>query len=487
MCEPGARDFFGQSVECTIHLRWSHEWLQLEEGQGEPGSLALLTFVSARNGDGKAIIALDATAAKAKSQFQTCLTSTHRSHTGHTRVADWLRIRISAQIPHWPDPKAIAWGNAAIIRCVREHSQQVEYRSFRPKRLIDIQSQQLKLVRGEDVQGRPIYAALSYCWGSKEESQVQVRTDSEKTDAKFRLEIQDEWLPAVVRDAVATTRSLSIPYLWVDALCIRQDMGSGGDCEEHTGVMDKIYGTTQVTIGAISSAPCQQGFLHPRAPENYIAYRSALQPEASGLLRLRLNQFIRDTEASLVRVHAEAYGLNVEFSKWNSRGWTYQEMVASTRFLAFGKMDMIFSCPLRHWYFGGSQEGAYTNWNQFGLDWSNHNEFWGWDEVISYYGQRSESGFTYLTDMFPALSGLARAYSSAASLPETDYVAGMWKPRLLHNLCWMSQSSSKPKDFSNLLGTIVSPHPYVCPSWSWANRGEFANTLGLEELDTVKP
>ena len=61
--------------------------------------------------------------------------------------------------------------------------------------------------------------------------------------------------------------------------------------------MDQIYGNACVTIGAISSKSCLEGFLRPRENEFelYVNYRSTLRPAASGLLRLRLNQFIKDT------------------------------------------------------------------------------------------------------------------------------------------------------------------------------------------------
>jgi len=97
------------------------------------------------------------------------------------------------------------------------------------------------------VQGRDIglphvkYAALSYCWGSRAESEAQLQTDSAKTESRYLNGIQVQELPPAVQDAVITTRLLGIPYLWVDAICIRQDTQTGGDWEEHAGIMDQIY------------------------------------------------------------------------------------------------------------------------------------------------------------------------------------------------------------------------------------------------------
>ena len=232
-----------------------------------------------------------------------------------------------------------------------------------------------------------------------------------------------------------------------------------------------------MTIGAISSTSCLEGFLRPRENELelYVNYHSTLQPEASGLLRLRPNQFIKDTRY-WSRIQGDPFDLNFELSKWISRGWTYQEMVASSRLLAFGRMDMLFSCPKSNWCLGGPEKGSKW-WGQTGLDWRKRNNLSGWLGTISFYGQRNR-GFSYRTDIFPALSGLARAFGSAANLPDTDYVAGMWKPKLLMTLCWKLTSRFIHSDFNSLLDSIVSPQPSICPSWSWANRGQFSTVLG---------
>jgi len=137
-------------------------------------------------------------------------------------LAGWLRIRIFPRILDWANPRAIAWGRSMINGCARDHSHIAG--SFIPKRLIHVKDQHIKLVWGGDV-GLPHakYAALSYCWGSAAESKAQLRTDSAKTESRFLNGIQEQELQPAVRDALITTRLLGILYLWVDAVCIRQD------------------------------------------------------------------------------------------------------------------------------------------------------------------------------------------------------------------------------------------------------------------------
>ncbi|KAM7214567.1 Heterokaryon incompatibility protein (HET) domain containing protein [Rhypophila decipiens] len=457
MWEAGVSGFFSQTAECIVGLQWV--WSGTDMERLGAGGMALRVSVMTPADRNELVIAFQTDAAD-----------------GHNTLANWLRIRIFPRILDWADPRVIAWGRSMVDVCVRDHSHIAG--SFIPKRLIFVQDQHMKLVQARDI-GLPHvnYAALSYCWGSTEESKAQLRTDSAKTESRFLNGIQEQELPPVVRDAVITARLLGIPYLWVDAICIRQDAETGGDWEEHAGIMDQIYGNAWVTIGAISSTSCLEGFLRPRENELelYVNYRSTLQPQASGLLRLRLNQFIKDTRY-WSRIQGDPFDLNLELSKWISRGWTYQEMVASTRLLAFGRMDVLFSCPKSNWYLGGPEKGSKW-WGQTGLDWRRRNNLSGWLDTISFYGQRNR-GFSYTTDIFPALSGLARAFGSASNLPDSDYVAGMWKPTLLMTLCWKLTSRFIHADFNSLLDSIVSPQPYVCPSWSWANRGQFSTVLG---------
>jgi hypothetical protein len=66
------------------------------------------------------------------------------------------------------------------------------------------------------------YAALSYCWGTKEEAEHQLTTTSSTLERHCDRIAFDDMTP-VIQDAVTAARELSIHYLWIDALCIIQD------------------------------------------------------------------------------------------------------------------------------------------------------------------------------------------------------------------------------------------------------------------------
>ena len=101
------------------------------------------------------------------------------------------------------------------------------------------------------------YIALSYRWGSMS----ALRTLSDNIDDhKGGIKLSE--CPAVIQDAVTVARECSIPYLWVDALCICQN-----DQEEwlrESATMADVYGGSIFTISALSSIGLHHGFLVDR-------------------------------------------------------------------------------------------------------------------------------------------------------------------------------------------------------------------------------
>ncbi|KAK5659383.1 hypothetical protein OQA88_1476 [Cercophora sp. LCS_1] len=90
-----------------------------------------------------------------------------------------------------------------------------------PTRVLDVGGEQFSDVRlciprdhGVSV-GR--YAALSYCWGTV--PCLKTTTDTLSAHAQ---NIPFHALPGTIQDAVRIARTLGLPYLWVDALCIIQ-------------------------------------------------------------------------------------------------------------------------------------------------------------------------------------------------------------------------------------------------------------------------
>ena len=128
-----------------------------------------------------------------------------------------------------------------------------------PCRVIDVGSLDgtkgpfLTLGRGRKAQ----YLTLSYRWGTGENYKLTIGN----LDA-MRESIPLKKLPKTVHDAILVTRKLGMQYIWIDALCIIQD--NNDDWQEHSVILDKIYGNSWLTISADRAESATAGFLHQR-------------------------------------------------------------------------------------------------------------------------------------------------------------------------------------------------------------------------------
>lgn len=148
---------------------------------------------------------------------------------------------------------------------------------------------------------------------------------------------------------------------------------------------------------------------------------------------------------------------------------------------ARGEGHLCFSCPAEICCFGSLVQEPYT-WQQGLGEWAKGDY---WTDLITQYNQRS-TGFTYQSDILPALSALARSYSTAATIPETDYVAGLWKSSLLEHLFWVPlQQEKKATDLETHLKTRFSRR-YICPSWSWLMQGYFKGLMFQGEVASMR-
>ncbi|KAK0701291.1 hypothetical protein B0H67DRAFT_97924 [Lasiosphaeris hirsuta] len=80
------------------------------------------------------------------------------------------------------------------------------------------------------------WVSLSYCWG--EEPSMKL---TENTISILRHGIALSRLDPTIRDVIFITRAFGIPYIWIDALCIVQDL-NGAEWNEEASRMHEIYG-----------------------------------------------------------------------------------------------------------------------------------------------------------------------------------------------------------------------------------------------------
>ncbi|KAF1846244.1 HET-domain-containing protein [Cucurbitaria berberidis CBS 394.84] len=199
--------------------------------------------------------------------------------------------------------------NDCIKLCESEHSAMCGRsfaREFKPTRLIDCKTSALCAASNSQ------YACLSYVWG---DAPVDNATSNNQTLAK---------IPQTVSDAMFVTLQLGMRYLWVDRYCIDQDNLE----EKHDAIrnMDSIYGNAFITIIAAAGSGSDYGL--------------------PGVSRLR-------KATPSVRIGSHAFMVvqdpltDIEASIWNTRGWTYQEMLLSRRRLIFTDRQVYFQCQTR--------------------------------------------------------------------------------------------------------------------------------------------
>jgi hypothetical protein len=198
----------------------------------------------------------------------------------------WLQVSPSPR-ERALDDKNMAWMKRALENCGVRFCP-VATSAILPTRLIDLRTDEnksIRLLHTSDTQLQPPtrYAALSCCWGTKEQAARQLTTTS--TSLRQRLDnIMFDDMTAVMQDVAKTARALSTRYIWIDALCIIQD-----DSEDWTRESERIglvYTHAFVTICNFATASCLEGFLC-RSPPIKVAFRSYLQPDICGTFNLR--------------------------------------------------------------------------------------------------------------------------------------------------------------------------------------------------------
>ncbi|KAI1134371.1 HET-domain-containing protein [Hypoxylon sp. FL0543] len=377
--------------------------------------------------------------------------------------ASWLRLGIN-EPGYVLGPTTVSW----IQEKLESSSYQPEIdelsdKIFMPTRLVRVDCTPARLIETSNGVGRGDeggsfkYAALTYCWGPPEQAKSQLKTERQSLSSRLSS-IDERDMTKVLQDAIQTCRALSIPYLWVDALCIIQD--DPKDWERESALLGKIFFNAYLTICALSSESCNEGFLNRQPAQVEIPFRSKLRPEIQGAYSLRSRG---PKGAAYSDLAADLLG-----TKWDSRGWTYQETIMSSRILSFGHSKIHFMTAEDHQTQGEQAISPGFRLQvaelRYDIDHAVEDFYRSWhDSVVAGYSDRL---LTYKKDRFPALSGVAQHFSK---LLKDEYIAGLWKHDLHRGLFWVCLHET-PQNLAILLGKLSASSAYVSPSWSWASR-----------------
>jgi len=168
------------------------------------------------------------------------------------------------------------------------------------------------------------YLTLSYVWGqcSLDKSPAHDSNPADREGVAWKVDI--ERLPQTVRDAVRLTQSIGEDFLWIDSICI--DQSDGADKAANISAMGSIYAGGLVTIVAANGNDANAGLSRMTT--------TSMEPQlefAQGDQTLRFLEARPSLETLLKR------------SKWNTRGWTYQEHLLSKRCVFFTEAEVLFT------------------------------------------------------------------------------------------------------------------------------------------------
>jgi Heterokaryon incompatibility protein (HET) len=146
-----------------------------------------------------------------------------------------------------------------IRECVDDH---VECRSaledpnFLPTRLLSVGSStrpHLKLVTTAKTQVPDArYLALSHSWGNMTKEEKMKMTTTTATLPSRHARISEKSLSKTFQEFIYVARTLDVPYVWMDSLCIIQE--SAEDWNREVAMMAKVYSHSLCTIAADASA-----------------------------------------------------------------------------------------------------------------------------------------------------------------------------------------------------------------------------------------
>ncbi|KAH0827638.1 hypothetical protein AYO21_07825 [Fonsecaea monophora] len=393
----------------------------------------------------------------------------------------WLGVRRNITLER---DACLRFASDALRTCVREHWRCKPSLGYIPKRLVDVGIEGTETVKVVDdarssvCKGTP-YAALSYCWGPQSETKGAILTMTAHNLKEMSEGIPvDRKLPAVFWDAIKTTRSLGIRYLWIDALCIAQ--GDKEEWQTESLAMRQIYAGAYVAISADAASTCDRSFL--AMPDRL--WRRGIE---IGSRRFGTKIYARLLDDGDPNRGGPITGTSSEEEEYklHSRGWTLQELLLSPRLVYFRRDQVYFSCAEGKLSREDGESPAWVSrhvsllrldglrrtWLQE-ASWpqnttrppcaaSNDQLLALWKGLLVQYTTRKLS---QPDDTLPAISGLASQLKQKFH-PHYGYCAGLWREDFVRGLCWSHDYDYYDDD--DAVRTRIAPKN--SPSWSWVS------------------
>lgn len=316
-------------------------------------------------------------------------------------------------------------------------------------RLVDVK-QECIVEFTEDVK----WTALSYLWGETKILTLEKHSLSEFQRPGF---LSRDRVPRTIYDAMILTAALGETYLWVDSLCIVQD--DPIDKPEYIPHMGAIYGHSTLTIIDAAGSDAQSGLPGIRQES-----RTQLQApfKVKGVTLVQ----------TLDPINVNSTGYLTE-SKWNKRGWTFQEGILSPRALIFTAEQVYWQCNEASWCEDGFWEcpNSSTMYRHFLRDefrniWAPSKEFAEerYRQLVEVYSQRT---LTFERDGIDAFKGIISTFERVSGL---QFLWGLPTMYLSAALTWPALNETEVRRRTALCKFKTSKDEIAeCPfpSWSW--------------------
>lgn len=308
-------------------------------------------------------------------------------------------------------------------------------------RLIDVQ--RMCVVRGNN---ESRYLALSYVWGHSKtlRNTKKIRPDLE-TEGGLSKRLKD--LPKTIKDAIDLVRELGELYLWVDSLCIIQD--DEEDKANQITAMNIVYGSAILTIAGTSGDNADAGLAGAQTQSRTFTQR------------------VEKVQGLFLANRPPTFDKAIDQSPWNTRAWTFQERILSSRVLYVADSRCFFTCCHRPDSFmesvddtesGLKSKSLPTLLSDFSRNFIPRSQA---VNVLSYsrtVGDYTSRQLTYVSDILNAFEGVAARFRP---LFRSDLLFGIPRSELDSQILWQPDGPMRRRRDPQ------SSLP-IFPSWSWA-------------------
>ena len=305
------------------------------------------------------------------------------------------------------------------------------------------------------------YIALSYVWG-KGQARYNATNDHAvnalvSTSNASTGSLEYDRIPLTIRDAIKLVKYLRQRFLWVDALCIRQDDPT--DKEAIISQMDAIYANAFLTIIAAD------GF-HADCGLSRLQDHEATAEHATTFISQGVTISLLPPRPSMDRI--------LNKTTWSSRGWTLQEHLMSTRCLIFTAEEVFYHDNLysaRESYesvdspdYDDRQNNRQMTINRQGTTFELMSEYEEWNyrtyaNIVDEYTRRR---LTHHGDRLDAFTGIiSRLQPTATSPTELIALSGLPRRNFVSALHWW------PFDAAATRQRVDAQRIRCLPSWSW--------------------